>query len=85
MSIAIGEVSGIMENHHAKAPLGSSAMGIIKIMVSNSGMVTGIRNCCESVSLSTAEPTAAKSVEYSKYPIKKKKKNAIMKVEKENE
>ena len=59
MSIATGEVSGIMDIHSANESFGLSAMGITIIMVRINGMVTGSRNCCESVSVSTAEPTAA--------------------------
>ena len=66
INMAIGEVSGIIDNHQASGPLGSSAIGIMSTIVNNRGMVIGIINCCESVSLSTADPTAAKREAYSK-------------------
>ena len=59
MSIATGDVSGIMESHHDNEPLGDSAIGTMSIMVSNKGIVMGNVNWLESVSLSTADPTAA--------------------------
>ena len=60
ISIATGEVNGIMDIQNANGPLGSSVMGTNNMMVKIKGMVTGNVNCCESVSLSTADPTAAK-------------------------
>lgn len=66
INMAIGEVSGIIESHQASGPLGSSAIGIMSTIVNNKGIVIGMMNCWESVSLSTAEPTAAKREAYSK-------------------
>jgi hypothetical protein len=66
MSMATGEVSGIMDIQRAKEPFGFSAMGIIIMIVNINGMVTDKRNCCESVSASTAEPTAAYNDAYIK-------------------
>ena len=60
MSIATGDVNGIMDIQNANGPLGSSVMGTNNMIVNINGIVTGNVNCCESVSLSTADPTAAK-------------------------
>ena len=63
MSIATGEVKGIIDIQRAKLPPGDSEMGINNMIVNNNGTVIGSVNCWESVSLSAAEPTAAKSAE----------------------
>ena len=59
INIATGEVSGIMDIQNASGPFGLSVIGTNSMIVNNNGIVTGSVNCCESVSLSTADPTAA--------------------------
>src|SRR5687767_9284269 len=60
--MAMGDVNGISDSHTDSGLSGllimtDSAMANVKM----SGNVTGIMNCWVSVSLSTAEPTAANS------------------------
>ena len=65
--MATGAVNGITDNQNA-----SELSGLLirnekdKIYVNNSGKVMGNINCCVSVSLSTAEPTAANNALYNK-------------------
>lgn len=67
--IAIGEVKGITESQKDRLLSGLFTTTFIpKIKVKIKGKVMGSINCCVSVSLSTAEPTAAKSALYNKYP-----------------
>ena len=63
-----GEVNGIIEIQKANELSGADAMSdehTIGITKSND---IGVTNCCVSVSLSTAAPTAANIAEYKKYP-----------------
>lgn len=48
--IAIGEVNGIIDSQKDNVPFGSEAMSGNKINGRRSGTVTGITNCCVSVS-----------------------------------
>ena len=58
--ITIGEVSGIILNQKLILPLGEEVTTLCATTNENTnGMVMGNINCCVSVSLSTAEPTAA--------------------------
>ena len=58
--ITIGDVKGIIENQNARgAPGACTALDITRIP-KIIGIVMGSINCCVSVSLSTADPTAAK-------------------------
>ena len=57
----MGDVSGMMENQNAIAPCGSWITYWAITIDNISGTVNGSMNCCVSASLSTAEPTAAKS------------------------
>ncbi len=58
--MAIGEVNGMMDNTTASVLSGLLIITVCDSMkVNTSGRVTGSMNCCVSVSLSTAEPTAA--------------------------
>ena len=60
-SMATGDVKGIIESHTLKVPEGSFNIAGISSMLNIKGMDKGRENCWESVSLSTKEPTAAKS------------------------
>ena len=68
INMATGEVNGIIESHTDKLPEGCPTIAGISSSVSISGTVIGRVNCCESVSLSTNEPAAAKNEAYSRYP-----------------
>ena len=58
--MAIGEVKGIIDSHIDKVLSGLLTItDCDSMIVKMSGMVTGSINCCVSVSLSTADPTAA--------------------------
>ncbi len=59
--ITIGEVKGIIENQKAIELSGFCMVPMATIRASIIGIVTGSINCCVSVSLSTAEPIAAKT------------------------
>ncbi len=60
----MGEVSGIMEHQNESELSGFCIVPIATINASIIGMVTGSINCCVSVSLSTADPIAAKTDAY---------------------
>ena len=64
--IAIGEVNGIIESHTANDPLGFEMINGSRIIGKNNGSVTGIINCCVSVSWSDIAPMPAKSAAYNK-------------------
>ena len=57
--ITIGDVNGIIEHQNASELSGFSSMVCRAINEKINGMVIGSINCWESVSESTAEPTAA--------------------------
>src|SRR6218665_1964830 len=58
--IAIGDVNGIMDNQKDNWLSGLFTIKFMDRMnVKTNGNVMGSMNCCVSVSLSTAEPTAA--------------------------
>ena len=63
--ITMGEVKGMMLNQNAIAPSGSSITLVVATIPKIKGIVTGSINCWVSVSLSTAEPIAAKRAAYS--------------------
>ena len=64
--ITIGDVNGIIEHQNASELSGFSSMVCRAINEKINGMVIGNINCCESVSESTAEPTAANKAPYIK-------------------
>jgi len=63
-----GEVNGIIDIHNANELSGALAISDEQIIGIISINEIGVANCCVSVSLSTAEPTAANIAEYKKYP-----------------
>ncbi|MNE59648.1 hypothetical protein D3C80_1547580 [compost metagenome] len=70
--ITTGEKKGIIDIQNDIGLSGLFTTKLIeKMKAKTSGKVTGIINCCVSVSLSTAEPIAAKMALYSKYPPRK--------------
>lgn len=73
----MGEVKGNNEATIAKVESGTSAVLKLSIYPNNMGSITGVMNCCESCSESTAAPMAAKIELYIKKPsIKNTKKCA---------
>ena len=65
--MAIGDVNGIMDNQMDSELSGLLIMKLCaRAKVNISGRVMGIINCCVSVSLSTAEPTAANMALYNR-------------------
>lgn len=64
--ITIGEVKGIMEPQNESELSGCWKVLIIINKPIINGMVIGKINCCVSVSLSTAEPTAANILAYNR-------------------
>jgi hypothetical protein len=67
----MGDVKGMMENQKATGPSGFIMAFIITMIERIRGIVIGSINCCVSVSLSAAEPTAAKRDAYRRYPPRK--------------
>src|SRR5690606_29733316 len=66
-NMAIGEVNGIILNQNASGPCGSlTNTPNDRMYVNSNGIVMGSINCCVSVSLSTADPTAANKALYSR-------------------
>ena len=57
--IATGDVNGIIDSQILKLLLGALAMAVEHTMAIIRGIEIGSVNCCESVSLSQAEPVAA--------------------------
>ena len=57
--IATGDVNGIIDSQKAKGPSGLFIMLKLPYKLSISGKIANNVNCWVSVSLSTAEPTAA--------------------------
>ena len=57
--IITGDVNGIIESHVASSLPGELITDWAMAIEKMSGIVMGNINCCVSVSLSTAEPTAA--------------------------
>ena len=62
-SIAMGEVNGMNDSQRMSSCCGDMPLAIT-ISEAISGMLMGSTNCCESVSLSVAEPTPAKREAY---------------------
>jgi hypothetical protein len=56
----MGEVNGMMDSQNESGPSGLEMTYCAITKEKMMGMVMGSMNCCESASLSTAEPTAAK-------------------------
>ena len=70
--IAMGDVKGMIDNQTDSVLSGLLIItDCASIKVNMSGSVTGNINCWVSVSLSTAEPTAANKALYSKKPNRK--------------
>ena len=69
--ITIGEVSGIIEHQNESELSGFCMVPIATIRARIIGIVTGSINCWVSVSLSTADPIAAKTDAYRRYPVMK--------------
>lgn len=57
--IAIGDVNGIIESQMLRLLFGAFAIVVANIIDKINGAEIGSVNCCESVSLSQAEPVAA--------------------------
>lgn len=57
--IAIGDVNGIIESQMLRLLFGAFAIVVANIIDKIIGAEIGSVNCCESVSLSQAEPVAA--------------------------
>jgi hypothetical protein len=66
VSMIMGEVNGIIENQNANGPSGDFIPLIITIMARIRGRVIGSVSCWVSVTLSTAEPTAANMAAYNR-------------------
>ena len=65
-SMITGLVKGIIDIQNAISPSGSFSTKPRAMIEMIKGMVIGNMNCCESASLSTAEPTTANSEAYRK-------------------
>ncbi len=61
--MTMGDVKGIIEHQKASGELGSFMTVIITMKLKMMGSVMGSWSCCESCTLSTAEPTAANIAE----------------------
>ena len=68
-TITIGEVRGIIEHQKERELSGFCIVPMATISARIIGIVTGSINCWVSVSLSTADPIAAKIDAYRRYPV----------------